>query len=161
MRIGQRRALTASQQFVNLQRNPLTAGGAGLPHAGAFEWRFEATPTPLSRVYVLRVEYRQGATPEVFVELPNLKLLAEGRRLPHVYQQDPAKLCLYLPRTYEWQGWMRIDNTIVPWSILWLFFFEEWLSSDDWKGGGEHPQESDLSRKRRKRLRLQDGAEAS
>jgi hypothetical protein len=22
---------------------------------------------------------------------------------------------------------------------LWLFYFEEWLWSDDWKGGGMHP----------------------
>jgi hypothetical protein len=35
----------------------------------------------------------------------------------------------------------RIDQTIVPWAALWLFYFEEWLSSDQWKGGGEHPGE--------------------
>src|ERR1035437_8539821 len=110
MRIGQRRALTASQQFINLKANALTAGGNGEPRAGAFVWRFEATPSPLSRVYVLRIEYRQGDTPDVYVERPNLKLLAEGRRLPHVYQQDPVQLCLYLPRTYEWQAWMRIEH---------------------------------------------------
>ena len=34
---------------------------------------------------------------------------------------------------------MRIDQTIVPWTALWLFYFEEWLFSDEWKGGGEHP----------------------
>jgi hypothetical protein len=34
---------------------------------------------------------------------------------------------------------MRIDLTIVPWAMLWLFYFEEWLSSSDWKGGGVHP----------------------
>ena len=27
----------------------------------------------------------------------------------------------------------------MPWAALWLFYFEEWLGSDDWKGGGEHP----------------------
>jgi hypothetical protein len=27
----------------------------------------------------------------------------------------------------------------VPWTALWLFYFEEWLTSDDWKGGGIHP----------------------
>lgn len=161
MRIGQRRALTASQQYVNLQANPLSARGAGVPLAGAFVWYFEATPSPLSRTYVLRIEYRQGDTPKVYVERPNLKLLANGRRLPHVYQQDPARLCLYLPRTYEWQPWMRIDNTIVPWAILWLFYFEEWLSSDEWKGGGEDPLESDLPGGRRKRTRFHDQAGAT
>ena len=38
---------------------------------------------------------------------------------------------------------MRIDQTIVPWTILWLFYFEEWLDSNEWKGGGVHPKESD------------------
>jgi hypothetical protein len=27
----------------------------------------------------------------------------------------------------------------VPWTALWLFYFEEWLVSNEWKGGGEHP----------------------
>jgi hypothetical protein len=161
MRLGQRRPLTASQQLVNLKANPLTAGGNGAPQAGSFVWRFEATPSPLSRFYGLRIDYRQGNTPDVYVERPNLKLLAGGRRLPHVYQQDPVQLCLYLPRTYEWQAWMRIDNTIVPWAILWLFYFEEWLSSDEWKGGGEHPVASDLPARRPKRLRSYDEAASS
>jgi hypothetical protein len=26
------------------------------------------------------------------------------------------------------------------WATLWLFYFEEWLASDDWKGGGMHPE---------------------
>ena len=36
-----------------------------------------------------------------------------------------------------------IANTVVPWATLWLYFFEEWLVSDDWKGGGVHPNEDD------------------
>jgi hypothetical protein len=34
---------------------------------------------------------------------------------------------------------MRLDQTVVPWAILWLFYFEEWLTSNEWKGGGMHP----------------------
>jgi hypothetical protein len=56
---------------------------------------------------------------------------------------------------------MRIDNTIVPWAILWLFYFEEWLWSDEWKGGGEHPVVSDLPARRPKRLRSYDAAASS
>ena len=40
-------------------------------------WWCEVTPFPLSRFYRLRIEFRQGDTPEVFAESPNLKLLAE------------------------------------------------------------------------------------
>ena len=35
----------------------------------------------------------------------------------------------------------RIDQTIIPWTYTWLFYFEDWLSTDDWKGGGRHPGE--------------------
>jgi hypothetical protein len=38
---------------------------------------------------------------------------------------------------------MRLDLTVVPWTALWLFYFEEWLASDDWKGGGMHPETGD------------------
>lgn len=93
----------------------------------------------MSREYEIRIDYRPGDVPKVFVEEPDLVSLAGGRRLPHVYQKRPARLCLYLPRAREWSGWMRIDQTIVPWAALWLFYFEEWLDSDEWKGGGEHP----------------------
>jgi hypothetical protein len=36
---------------------------------------------------------------------------------------------------------MLLDRTIVPWAVLWLYFFEEWLRSGEWLGGGEHPGE--------------------
>ena len=49
-----------------------------------------------------------------------------------------ARLCLYLPKTGEWHDRRLLSGTIVPWSILWLLYFEEWLASDDWKGGGAH-----------------------
>lgn len=135
---GQARPLTAAQQFANLRRNPICAG-TGVLHAGRLIWHYTASPTPLSRNYQLRIDYRQGDVPQVFVDDPDLVILAEGRRLPHVYEQKPTRLCLYLPRTREWSGCMRIDQTIAPWAALWLFYFEEWLDSDAWKGGGEHP----------------------
>ena len=138
MRIDQPRPLTAAQQFLNLRKNPICAG-SGTLHAGRLVWRFLAAPTPLSREYALCIDYRQGETPRVFVEDPDLTVLAEGRRLPHVYQQKPSQLCLYLPRVGEWGASMRIDQTIVPWALLWLFYFEEWLTSNEWKGDGEHP----------------------
>ena len=138
MRTGQARSLTAAQQFLNLRVNPICAG-TGTLHAGRLVWRYIASPTPLSRSYAVRIDYHQGDIPKVFIDEPDLTALANGRRLPHVYEQKPTRLCLYLPRAREWANGMRIDQTIVPWTALWLFYFEEWLTSDDWKGGGEHP----------------------
>lgn len=44
----------------------------------------------------------------------------------------------------------------LPWTHLWLVYFEEWLSSDDWKGGGRHPgdePEAGGNRALRRRMR--------
>jgi hypothetical protein len=139
MRYDRPRPLTAALQFANLRNNPICAGTGAL-RAGRLVWRYNASPTALSRAYQLRIDYRQDDVPQVFVEDPDLLSLAGGRRLPHVYMQKPTCLCLYTPSAREWSGWMRIDQTIVPWVALWLFYFEQWLDSDDWKGGGQHPR---------------------
>jgi hypothetical protein len=142
MRFDRRRALTAAQQYLNLRNNSICAGNGEI-RAGRFTWRYETSPSPLSRHYDVRIEFRQGDRPKVFVDRPDLKSLAGDRLIPHVYEQSPPRLCLYLPRAYEWQPWMRIDQTLAPWATLWLFYFEEWLASNEWKGGGEHPGDSD------------------
>ncbi|WP_219320424.1 hypothetical protein [Methylovirgula sp. HY1] len=148
MKLGERRPLTLAQQFVNLKSNPVCAGHGHLRCAHLI-WRYEASPSPLSRLYGIRIELMHELSPRIFVESPDLQLLAGGRRLPHVYDQNPPRLCLYLPRAHEWQPWMRLDQTIVPWTALWFFYFEEWLASDEWKGGGSFP--SDERRHRRAR----------
>ena len=107
--------------------------------AGGLTWRYLASPTPLSREYSISIRYRQGGSPKTFVDGPDLPALAAGRRLPHVYKQHPTELCLYLPGSGQWTAIMRLDLTIVPWSYLWLFYFEDWLATDEWKGGGTHP----------------------
>lgn len=133
------RPLTVAQQFINLRANPACAGEGKL-RGNSLTWEFLVRPTPLSREYRARLAFRLNDSPHVFIDQPNLQVLAEGRRLPHVYQQRPTRLCLYLPGSYEWAPWMRIDRTIIPWTALWLLYFEEWLASDKWAGGGRHPE---------------------
>ena len=94
-------------------------------------------PTPLTREYFLRITMKREGTPDVAVIQPDLAALADGRPLPHIYG-NPTRLCLTLPKAREWTPSMRIDQTFVPSAATWLFYFEEWLVSDDWKGGGEH-----------------------
>jgi hypothetical protein len=142
------RSLTAAQQFLNLRTSPI-ASGDGTLRAGRLVWRFSTSPSPLSRLYTARIEYRQEGTPAIFVEVPDLTDLALGRRLPHVYEQKPPRLCLYLPGTGEWHPSLRLDQTIVPWTNLWLFYFEDWLATGEWNGGGMHPDATAPRRIRR------------
>ncbi|BAU38750.1 transposase [Acetobacter pasteurianus NBRC 101655] len=137
MKYGMPRSLTLAQQFFGLKNEIICAGKGKLCKSG-LTWQYSVTPTPLSRQYKIRIDYSQNASPKVYVEDPDLVFLADGREIPHIYSKKPLRLCLYLPDSGEWKRSFFIHRTIVPWTTLWLFYFEEWLISDDWKGGGKH-----------------------
>lgn len=119
--------------------------GRGVLRPGALVWTFDATPTPTSRRYRLRLTLTQTGMPSTVVLEPDLRALANGRRLPHVYRETPVELCLWLPRRREWHHGLTLASTMLPWAHLWLAYFEEWLVSDQWQGGGEHPESRDAA----------------
>jgi hypothetical protein len=133
-----RKVLTLAQQHLFLRASPILSGGEGKLTATELIWKFDACPDPLSRTYRLRLRYTLYTTPHVAVVSHNLRALSEGRTPPHLYH-DPDRLCLYMPGGGEWDQTQRLDQTIVPWSFLWLAYFEHWLATDEWGGGGEHP----------------------
>ena len=139
--------LKLPQQYLFLQKSK-TISGEGVLGPCWLKWRFYAQPTPLSRSYQVVLVLKRDGTPDVRVMDPDLRLLAGGRDLPHIYHK-PDRLCLYLPGTGQWDGNKRLDLTIIPWTHLWLIYFEEWIVSDDWKGGGKHPGEDDLDENNR------------
>jgi len=139
------RSLTVAQQFLALKSNPICPGMGELRREH-LSWRFDVQPSVLSRTYGARIEYCQSDPPRIFIDEPDLHLLAKGRELPHTYSDHPPRLCLYLPGAFEWSRSHRLDLTIVPWTALWLFYFEEWLWSNDWKGGGMHPGDLEATR---------------
>ena len=57
-----------------------------------------------------------------------------GKPLPHMY--DQKTLCLYYPAAREWRPDQLIATTIVPWTTTWLFFYEVWCMTGEWRGGG-------------------------
>ena len=89
--------------------------GHGVVRRGELVWDLQARPSPLGRLYAVRIRYRRGDTPEVVVVSPDLNELAAGRHLPHVYSTKPVRLCLFDPQTAEWSPSASIADTIVPW----------------------------------------------
>lgn len=130
--------LSLAQQFLFLKNSKLTPGSGTLTHV-KLSWTYDVQPVPLSRRYQVRIDLPRSGAPNVFVVNPNIEVLAGGRNIPHVYR-NPLRLCLHMPKTGQWTPAKRLDNTIVPWTALWLFYFEDWLASDDWKGEGIHPE---------------------
>lgn len=123
-------------QLINLRgRN---THGHGRVNGGELTWQFNAKPTPVSRKYRLRLGYTLQGPPEVFVLDPGVRALGEGHTIPDLFDQKRARLCLYLPKSNEWHRRRLLAGTLVHWSVLWLFHFEEWLISGEWRGGGVH-----------------------
>lgn len=102
-------------------------------------------PDELSATYTIRISQRGGERPDVRVLEPQLRRRTPDERIPHMYEQ--ARLCLYLPGAREWRFQDPIALTIVPWSSLWLYFYEVWHATGEWLGGGVHPEESNPLRR--------------
>jgi hypothetical protein len=135
------RNLNLAQQLFSLRR--MYPKGKGAITHPELIWQDQLVPTPLSRSYCTAVTYRFGSAPRTHVLSPSLVELAGGRRIPHLYSQKDQWLCLYLPGTGAWNSSKFISKTIIPWALLWFFYFEEWLLSGEWKGGGVHPPSED------------------
>ncbi len=133
---------TLAQQYASLAYGKRLNGKGKLTRFG-FKFDFKARPTPLSREYSIRITMKKGKAPNVYILEPSLSQLAKGREIPHLYSKKKQEVCLYLPSAKEWNHGISIVTSIVPWTFLWLYFFEEWLHSDEWKGGGIHPDTSD------------------
>ena len=95
----------------------------------------ELQPTDISDIYTIELTYKVPTRPKVHVLEPKLQLAPGCERLPHVF--DGNELCLYLAG--EWRPEMRIAHAIIPWISAWLYFYEVWLATGSWEGGGTHP----------------------
>jgi hypothetical protein len=94
-------------------------------------------PSPLSDTYTVRVRYVKDKAPLILVVSPTLKMREGAASIPHTYVG--TKLCLYYPDYEEWSSDKYIAETIVPWISLWLLYYEGWLATGEWLGGGiEH-----------------------
>ena len=136
--------LTPYQQLIGIK--VFHGNGHGHVKRSVLNWEGMIRPTPISREYLIRIIYKPGSQPAVFVLEPSLGELAGGREIPHLYSQEKGELCLYRPKYREWKPDQHISQTIIPWIYVWLFFFEEWLLSNEWRGGGEHPREGKKKR---------------
>ncbi len=68
---------------------------------------------------------------------------------PHIYLLDSTvdeksetfkrlRICLHLPNSDEYLITSPIVETIVAWAIKWTEFYEIWLITGVWYGGGKH-----------------------
>ena len=146
---------TPAEQWLSLRQNYKGVKGA-LGMTG-FSCHLTVRPTPISSEYVLKVVFEQKsiASFSVYVDCPKPLKLAVGKdKLPHVYDGKKQKLCLYHPKKKEWNSTMLLSRTAIPWAVEWLYFYEIWLCTGEWLGGGEHPPSKNLEKEC---VRVRDG----
>lgn len=97
----------------------------------------ELQPTSRSDVYTIEIIYHFRKCPIVNILKPVLVKNFKGEDIPHVYPGE--KLCLFQPKYNEFKFSDFLSATIVPWTSLWLYYYEVWHVTGDWLGGGEHP----------------------
>lgn len=103
-------------------------------------WSGKIKPTALSKEYMVILVYHPGKSPRVWVVGDELEKL-DDPNFPHKYDIDAeskmVRICLY--RYSEFNSSKLLANTIIPWTVEWLYFYELWLATGEWLGGGEHP----------------------
>ena len=108
-------------------------------HDQQLSWTHTITPSPLGDLYKIKIVYHLTKSPKIFVIDPKPLLLAQGKTsLPHCYDQKQQQLCLYYPKSNEWDKTMLLSTTVIPWTFDWLYHYEIWLGTGDWNGGGIH-----------------------
>ncbi len=97
-----------------------------------YVWEGPVRPTDLSATYTLRVTLYARKRPVVDVLAPTLISRSGGEAIPHLFPS--GSICLHING-----GWDRshyLHETILPWSSLWLYYYEMWHATGDWLGGG-------------------------
>jgi hypothetical protein len=121
---------------------------------------WEGLIKPADREYRLRIVYEVPHAPENFSAVrcqPRVQVLEplleahkdfEEGPIPHVYNNkaNPALpfLCLFDPYKAEWTPADLLADTTVPWAARYLYFYEGWLLTRRWMGGGRHPTPAEL-----------------
>lgn len=115
---------------------------------------WEGLLAPDKREHLVRVRYRvphllenfrvHDMQPRVQVAAPLLERHPDYEQgpIPHVYVNDASPelpyLCLFDSAGREWSGNDLIAHTTIFWTWEWLYFYEGWLVTKKWKGGGRH-----------------------
>lgn len=96
-------------------------------------------PTSRSNSYTVEIKYniiKKKPLVEVKILDPILIKNEKEEEIPHMYSQE--SLCLFMPKYNEFKKTDLICDTIIPWTSLWVYYYEIWHTTGTWLGGGVH-----------------------
>ncbi|MBS7327126.1 MAG: hypothetical protein KIG68_00015 [Oxalobacter sp.] len=103
-------------------------------------WFGKIKPSPISRIYKIKISCDGFKRPKVILYGDNLRGI-EKADFPHKFnvnlEKSEVELCLHMFHEFSHKKHL-IADTIVLWTQEWLFFYEIWLETGEWLGGGHN-----------------------
>ena len=109
-------------------------------HYDELIWYGQIRPSPVSRYYKIKI-YCKGYSrrPKVVLYGDTIEGI-DKPDFPHHFEINKDKqevvLCLHMPHEFNYNYW--IADTIIPWTQEWLYYYEIWLATGEWCGGGHN-----------------------
>lgn len=98
-------------------------------------WIGDVQPRSEGNIYTIKVVYRPGIPPRVYVLSPILQDDAP-------YRNRDGSLGLYYPPDGSWNERKLIANTIVPWACEYLYLYEIWQITGNWYAPSVSPEQA-------------------
>ncbi len=104
---------------------------------GKVELILNLQPTDVSINYKVKlIAHQNRRNVKIYVINPKINIYENDKKVPHLYSD--GSLCLYYPEYNEWEYTDYWVDTLIPWTSLWLFYYEIWKETGEWVGGGIH-----------------------
>lgn len=105
---------------------------------------FSAEITLREGKYLIRLDYSVGRRPRVYMLEPEIDMSSSleihtfGKTYHGAYKRRLPELCLTYSKYKEWNETVLLTDSYIPWAIEWTEFYELWLLTGKWYGGGIH-----------------------
>lgn len=142
MSFGRKKVPTLGERSWEVRQLNLPGSRVELRGGRELIFYFSVSPGHYSRFYQCTLHIKNGDPfPTLIVRSPNLQELSGDRFIPHTYPYEGkgTNLCLWWPSGQEWNPHMKLRETYIAWTVEWLGYFEDWLATGIWEGGGMHP----------------------
>lgn len=99
--------------------------------------------------YKIRVDYYAYGWPRIYVLEPDIdmshpvEIHTFGKKYHGAYKREIPLLCLTFHDIDKWEPSMMLLKSYIPWAVEWTEFYEIWLMTGVWYGGGIHPTNND------------------
>ncbi|MDD3415416.1 MAG: hypothetical protein PHY47_15640 [Lachnospiraceae bacterium] len=95
--------------------------------------------------YKIRIDYYYKGIVSVYMLAPNIdmsdsvEIHTYGMHFHGAYKKEIPELCLKHPKLDDWNPSILLIDSYIPWAAEWTEFYEIWLLTGVWYGGGVHP----------------------